>query len=512
MSVCRGTNTGCLSPRDHAVLEAAYMRNSKPDKHERADIVNQVELGEKEVQVCVEKFVSNTLADNDVQIWFQNRRQNDRRKSKPLQPHELLAHFRNGTPVPTTQQPGNEETNQSTRESLNSSFLDITRPPSRSSSIHELLNPSRSDEPNKSIEKTTEFSRSADQIPTPPSSFENAEKSATVQDSMSVQPPQSATNQASHSRKRSHEVMNADTAAKTSTSQPGIPSVELPPKPLTRSSSFVRLAMTVDGAVKVRTNNEPTPSPPKRRTLPPLPDKKRESFGRSQSAVETGFNFKEIDPPLRRSGGAGFGRSRDARTWEFYCDRDSGDTLSTQAEAERSGSAVGAINLIRSRSQRNKNHATLSPNLAKQNSRRVRVDQQGLEKPKLSRALSSMARLQNLQDATEAIKKLNQRQASSKHAHSPSGDSDKENWAPGTRNANTSMRRLHPSAARDSILQENDFPSARDLISSPAPNTSMISQGQENKPAAVGGKAKATKGDDLDCIQGLLSLSQGAWK
>lgn len=26
-----------------------------------------------------------------LQIWFQNRRQNDRRKSKPLQPHELLA-------------------------------------------------------------------------------------------------------------------------------------------------------------------------------------------------------------------------------------------------------------------------------------------------------------------------------------------------------------------------------------------------------------------------------------
>lgn len=40
-----------LSPRDHAILEAAYLKNSKPDKAERAQIVSQVELGEKEVQV-----------------------------------------------------------------------------------------------------------------------------------------------------------------------------------------------------------------------------------------------------------------------------------------------------------------------------------------------------------------------------------------------------------------------------------------------------------------------------
>jgi len=39
------------SPQDHAILEAAYLRNSKPDKAERSDIVKQVQLGEKEVQV-----------------------------------------------------------------------------------------------------------------------------------------------------------------------------------------------------------------------------------------------------------------------------------------------------------------------------------------------------------------------------------------------------------------------------------------------------------------------------
>jgi len=40
-----------FSPRDHAVLESAYQKNSKPDKEERLDLVKLVDLGEKEVQV-----------------------------------------------------------------------------------------------------------------------------------------------------------------------------------------------------------------------------------------------------------------------------------------------------------------------------------------------------------------------------------------------------------------------------------------------------------------------------
>jgi hypothetical protein len=39
------------SPEDHAILEAEYQRNPKPDKTARANIVSRVSLGEKEVQV-----------------------------------------------------------------------------------------------------------------------------------------------------------------------------------------------------------------------------------------------------------------------------------------------------------------------------------------------------------------------------------------------------------------------------------------------------------------------------
>lgn len=39
------------SAQDQYVLEASYLQNAKPDKAERAAIVTQVELSEKEVQV-----------------------------------------------------------------------------------------------------------------------------------------------------------------------------------------------------------------------------------------------------------------------------------------------------------------------------------------------------------------------------------------------------------------------------------------------------------------------------
>src|ERR1700753_532063 len=53
------------SPENQKILEEEFQRNPRPDKATRLDIVSRVTLGEKEVQ-----------------IWFQNRRQNSRKKSK----------------------------------------------------------------------------------------------------------------------------------------------------------------------------------------------------------------------------------------------------------------------------------------------------------------------------------------------------------------------------------------------------------------------------------------------
>lgn len=40
------------SKEDEEVLKAEYLRNPKPDKAARMEIVTKVALGEKEVQVC----------------------------------------------------------------------------------------------------------------------------------------------------------------------------------------------------------------------------------------------------------------------------------------------------------------------------------------------------------------------------------------------------------------------------------------------------------------------------
>ena len=50
------------SLEDQTVLEAAYQKNSKPDKAERAAIVSQVQLNEKEVQVS--SIYSDTFLAN----------------------------------------------------------------------------------------------------------------------------------------------------------------------------------------------------------------------------------------------------------------------------------------------------------------------------------------------------------------------------------------------------------------------------------------------------------------
>jgi hypothetical protein len=385
----------------------------------------------------------------------------------------------------------------------------IVRPASRASSIHDLLNPSSSDEGSDRHNTSRPATQETVVQSTPPSSHEEP---ATT----SINPLRSSTNDReaveagekdvpvgngqSSAKKRAHQEMVAgDTGPRTEAQQ-----ASQPKEALKRTSSMVRLAMTVDGAVKIRTNNEPTPSPEKpRATHPTLSGKAKGGFARSKSAMNSVEAFRESSQGISaKSTGSGFGRSRDSRTWEFYCDSSAKDALSTQAEAETAGSAISAINLIRSNSF--KSRPALSPSLAKGNSPVTAASRQG--KPKLSRAQSSLGRLQGSGRAAESSlgKKPNPHQS---HVRSPSGDSDKENWAPGTQNSEHALRRTQPSVNRRPILRENEdltFPDA----------SSARKRGEEGpgtNPQSSPSKEKA-KGEDMVCIQGLLSLSQGAWR
>ena len=336
-------------------------------------------------------------------------------------------------------------------------------------------------------------------VQTPPSSHGATVESGHAQDTPANVAQEGEGSPMSSAKKRSHDEMLEKAHAVKQSSPTRTGEAPLKPKePLKRSSS-VRLAMTAEGAVKIRTNDEVTPSPEKERPQPAVnlaSKKKKIRPSRSISMFEDiNAHHDDSTSGSKPRVGAGFGRSRDARTWEFYCDSGAKDALSEQAEAERSGSAIGAINLIRSNSHKNRSPA-MSPALSKGN---MKLGSAGTRpgKPKIGRAQSSLARLQSLEGDTMLSKQASQ---GSRHARSPSGDSDKENWAPGTRLSHNGLRRTEPSTNRRAVLQNNEDITYPDATHRQASGNISASP-HKNKPI----------GEEVACVHGLLSLSQGAW-
>lgn len=464
-------------------------------------------MGEKEVQVILSSspFLLKGHVLTAQKIWFQNRRQNDRRRSKPLDAHELMAHMRKSQTPPTkTTSVGDakSEGDDSARNRLTASHhahltptpFPISEVPLSppASDVNETSGPSPIAEAGPESLSVT-ASHPDDAVETPPSTMkEQMHQQATPKSNSKAKGEITS----GSGRKRPYAEMSRDDRAAPQVSPIVSQAVPRKPKePLKRASS-VRLSMTADGAVKIRTGDDPTPSPPKERSLPPSASQMTQikPLRRSLSLFENRDGQQEDRSCKPRLLNADFGRSRDARTWEFYCDNSSKDALSTQVEAERNGSAVGAINLIRFGSHKSRG-APMTPLLSKGNTQLGPAGPK-LGKPKMQRVKSSFARLQGSEGDVLSEKRGGSKQ--SRHVRSPSGDSDKENWAPGTRLANNPLRRTQPSNNRRPILQTNEGATFRDVRA---------------RATAAGGTAKTSAGgDDLDCIQGLLSLSQGAWR
>ena len=278
--------------------------------------------------------------------------------------------------------------------------------------------------------------------------------------------------------------------------------------------------MSLDGSVKIKTNDEETPSPPKQRApAPARPMKTAGALQRSKSAIlpSATVSARSAGKSKSKVGGGQFGRSRDARTWEFYCDGDAREALTTHADSELAGSAVGAINLIRSQSQKARAQPTIE-RIGASRPKPLTVSQHGV-KPYLSRAKSSMGRLQ---DTDQSFVKPPLWGGDASVAQSPSGDSDKENWAPGTRSSHHPLRRQY-TCTNHHIVREDEDPRRTYVSGAGGPSGGnrngaqgwLIAKDNDNIHRSDQRKTLVEdggKGEDLDCVQGLLSLSQGAWQ
>ncbi len=442
-----------------------------------------------------------------------------------------MPHFRNSVPQELLDSalPGNDTPTESHRATTSAvEFTSsaggevIERTSSRASSIRDLLNPP------SSLESQTTATFDPPLAEKDGSQSSQSSALASTQDSLVLkaeeqkdegtvaEPIGKILKPSPNGVKRAYDEMsgqrNAASEANASSQVPSLPS----------QSSNVRLSMSLDGAVKVKTNDEETPSPPKQRiAAPTFGSKARGGLQRSKSALISSDSLVEGSAPKQKPKAIGglFGRSRDARTWEFYADGDAREALSSHAESERTGSAAGAISLIRSQSQKARLNV-ITERVDGSNARKQQLSQDG-GKPKLSRAKSSMGRLQ---DVDSSFVKPAGKDKPCGRVQSPSGDSDKENWEPGTRSSNNPLRRQHASSNRQPVMNDHDCASSqlagrtgnlaagrkRNNIGKQRSAFNKANDENDEENAALGGEGG--KGEDLDCIQGLLSLSQGAWQ
>lgn len=324
----------------------------------------------------------------------------------------------------------------------------------------------------------------------------------------------------------------------------------------TKSPPSLRLSLLFDGEAMVRKEGELTPSPPKGRNAlriamssdgkavirgedEPSPSKNRVSMfsarkprfpalRRSSSAVVLGGSRHAMAEKDRL-----FGRSRDPRNWEAFFDTDARSALATPSSSQ--GTNVDSPGLFRSRNQRPLQR-TLS---ARQNSLAGNPDlntpvsqQTGEKRRKLSRTVSSLGRLETDRNKTTKSTAhllkgssgiLNKKKGDDDF--DDGGDSDKENWIPGTRTSRVRRRTIAHNAQRPVLKDANSRggKANKNLGAMPG-RRSRVPQGQQHKSGdrdlpdfsadvsafmAGGGPGHE---EDLDCIQGLLSLSQGAWR
>ncbi|KAF4979016.1 hypothetical protein FZEAL_4691 [Fusarium zealandicum] len=519
--------------KDKMVLEEAYSNNPKPDKQARLEIVGRVSLNEKEVQ-----------------IWFQNRRQNDRRKSRPLSAQELATLRGYGavhvipdtiTNITTPSKPENtflasDPASSRVTDPISASPRPLDQTPSMPRSHSDLIHSTPI-----SASQESGFRLHPDVTPNridPALSHESQDIAQSMSSSMPL-PTGYLANRWNN--------VGSSFSTPPSFGRGGDDSFRFDPFPpssctsessqsLSQSQSKVRLSLSLEGKAELVSNQgSPTRDLPPRpsSTTPSLPQVRQRSLQRSHSAIPSitlppiTTLTNNLPPNLLR------GRSRDVHAWESCADAENRDELTAQAEHESNGSAIAAISLLRSSS------GVLQPSTAKRNAPMTKTHRpHQAKKTKLNRSGSSTARPDaDLEGADKPEKEFGKVKVSM--LVSPSGDSDKENWSP-DEDDNTSdahhRQPLPPAPPKfqnprrvTRVLQEQKSSNllANRANTAPTRPRSLIKEGMEifedklklppppredDVDRFMRGSVSPSKRPDMDCVAGLLSLSQGAWR
>lgn len=414
------------------------------------------------------------------QIWFQNRRQITRRKAQPLSPYEILSNLR------SSQDSAGSFTGSSfgtlEKNDLHGSFSPSTLVPGQLGSDDGYsrsfgLEPRLETAPGIGFEtKVPKFSKSNEAVdidgrqhrdqeiispnePEVTNTFAIQTHAATMLRESAIRIPRPKEMPGYLANRRSASFC-LDRGNLNNKDHPSLPrsleryssSTIVPLLPVKHASTNIRLSLSLDGKARVVTGPDDPPSPPRlwsSQGSNVLEKRPGGGLQRSWSAVEP----NEMPSAPRRSM---IGRSRDTRAWEFYCDSEASNALTEQAELEKSGSAIGPIGLIRSGTS----SKAMRPNLTNRNVQSgPKQNSEGrllATKPKLSRANSSLARLQTIDGneqrvaaAATAVKPPSRdpkRKLPSSIFEGEGGDSDKENWEPGTQQRPVQRRRAAAGA------------------------------------------------------------------
>ncbi|KAL5450275.1 hypothetical protein PMIN07_001275 [Paraphaeosphaeria minitans] len=486
------------SKEDEDVLKAEYQRNPKPDKAARIEIVAKVALGEKEVQ-----------------IWFQNKRQNDRRRARPAD-HPSTPPLMSSSPT-MSDPPMPEEMNARDDALLESAqphdvtphpHGEIAEPPADVAEPAEpagLAEPLEGTHPYEKVEEAAVFAKLVESShagpehdsaipeeavadsPEPAKTESQATADSTIvpstdshtvdtaptelsssqQNASSQGGSQSRTNWISNRRSASFMRSADDYAPETITfprfappTTANAPAIATTPSTTTtrtmkRAHSFVRISTNEDGTARVVTDLDKTPSPPHARTNGAQFARAAAGLRRSYSAA--GFNERLAgvargeERSPKMPRTSTIGRSRDSRAWEFWCDPDTRYNTSLTTRAEQEGSGSAADAIGLLRA----NRRILQQNQARQNSPVIPRHHSGKVSPRYSVKKSRGP----MQRAATINGRLQTKGSSSSDSDELlQNESDKENWIPDVPKSQQRSRKVQESPAVQrtrQILGEN---------------------------------------------------------